>query len=1670
MSNISESLLDSISILSKATLQGQNLPKIVMGNIIELLDPTIGQYSVSYLGQTLKAYSNNIAIKYAKDDIVYILCQDGQLDGTLVIIGAKVPYAGLYKPSSPKSMYMRLSDSLITNINNSNTIELCTYRNQDFFIERDNFDLLGGSNFTALANDYLNNKHRLFCFSMNVKTDIKDIYQRVQGNYGIELILPFKLNDTPIEKRYMFDINKMSGNPYGLEVFTNQTQYILLEEGLEFDDSTTPRIRVFINGFPKTDSDPTIPADVFIKDIEFYFVDRVEESVFSGYYLSLTPTQGPYFAGDAFSSTKVIEANLLIDNEEINSDKLTFYWFERDAHITTASDKYRAEGGNGWRYLKDGEGDNKLEISVNDISNSSEFKAVVIYNEQIVSQTINIINLESKIDFKMESNKCVIENISNVNIDLSVIYKDGLVKTGTLEYYFTRYDHTGNLLDTDFYQISKPETENRIDNKTVSYDSQITFPSRYITDGMNLICCEVYAVDTSGNGRKIGSKEIAIITLPNSDYSLAMENSNIVYKYDGDGMAPKALIKPLNYSIYKSIGEEFDTTEYAYCKTIWYLPKTDTMFDNFILPPEINIASKGVSEDGLYDIIAFNGKADIGYTIRSQYNSSYVNNNVFVEVQCDAQGTVLRGYTNITFLKDGAQGTNGTNYSAFITYNGNRYNKDNTQKNVKLYSIGGKWKLKKDDGSYVDYNNSSESLWNVKFEIEIYKNEDRVIETSVPITWNIYNAKEDSSYFLMEGNKLVSNRNWESISDAQAIMVQATAKLGGGANEDDDPKYIRAYYPIEIIYLDNSETKVPDITGGFSEVLYGADGANAKINGTNIFASNIEDLTNNWSYSYNLKENPSYFEKTDEQKEWEKTHIKIYPRDNFEIAQPDNYVRLEVKDETQNPSVVSAVFIRPVLCMINTYGFNYMNEWDGGKVDVEDGSIMAPLVGAGVKNNDNTFSGVIIGQSKKIDDSRIIKETGLMAYDRGQRTVFINSDTGVASFGKSGSGQIIIDGEKSIITGGGYDESLYNKEIAYDKNEQGMRIDLNGDIRFGSKNFLVDKEGHLTARNGGSIAGWKIGKTTLSSNSTNTEETDIKQGFVIDAERKAFYSNKRFTLKNISEKGIYFGQEGIGIDNIFKADVVNEKPYLKLGVKKEVTETKHYLSEPNTNQSELEKTIYWKVGSLDRKETKRDTITKRIVDPVTGKVTIVTEILGDRTIEYTTPYIGLDIPDSYDPTRGREGSLYLGSDYVTFGNTFKFNIDNGELELGKLSSSAHWTVKSSNDNAALTYDSKELGTGQVYLGTDGISLGGDNFKVDKDGNLSANNGDIAGIDINKEGLYKDFKEGTRFNDIDKAIENSTSDNCFYIGPSGIAIGRRAIKVGDAVLDQDGNTVGSDTITSYVYRFKVDRSGIVTATDGHIGGWAIETDCIKSEPNKHNGVLKLNADGSIEGPNKTWHISKDGKATFTDVNINVNGDVKNQSTLKWGNYFEVTYDGHVHCREATITGTITATDGNIGGFYIGENALYNGKPSLEAASDGVYLGIDGISLGDGFKVDSKGNLSASKVNITGGTFNVGKVSISSSGIKSSDEFYINSDGTGKIGVLSLNSDGSFEIGDIATFKSTTATIGGFAFSSNAMVSSSGVIALLTGSFSNSVIIGETTLNEDNLKKLLGLLNT
>ena len=58
--------------------------------------------------------------------------------------------------------------------------------------------------------------------------------------------------------------------------------------------------------------------------------------------------------------------------------------------------------------------------------------------------------------------------------------------------------------------------------------------------------------------------------------------------------------------------------------------------------------------------------------------------------------------------------------------------------------------------------------------------------------------------------------------------------------------------------------------------------------------------------------------------------------------------------------------------------------------------------------------------------------------------------------------------------------------------------------------------------------------------------------------------------------------------------------------------------------------------------------------------------------------------------------------------------------------------------------------------------------------------------------------------------------------------------------------------------------------------------------------------------------------------------------------------------------LKAIGATIGGFTIGNSALYNGTTTLAGADNSVYLGLNGISCGTKFKVDKKGVLSTADI--------------------------------------------------------------------------------------------------------------
>lgn len=154
---------------------------------------------------------------------------------------------------------------------------------------------------------------------------------------------------------------------------------------------------------------------------------------------------------------------------------------------------------------------------------------------------------------------------------------------------------------------------------------------------------------------------------------------------------------------------------------------------------------------------------------------------------------------------------------------------------------------------------------------------------------------------------------------------------------------------------------------------------------------------------------------------------------------------------------------------------------------------------------------------------------------------------------------------------------------------------------------------------------------------------------------------------------------------------------------------------------------------------------------------------------------------------------------------------------------------------------------------------------------------------------------------------------------------------------------------------------------------------------HNSELSVTSDAT-----KT-HILLDaehGIALGTYPLIDSSGKINENNYKFWvdetGNLF---FKGTLKATNGEFTGKVTATSGYIGGssgWTIESTYIYNGKPSYSSGNSGVYIGTDGIALGNStnyVKAGKNGQLSCNNILATGGT--IGGWSINSGKIYAGD---------------------------------------------------------------------------------------
>lgn len=420
-------------------------------------------------------------------------------------------------------------------------------------------------------------------------------------------------------------------------------------------------------------------------------------------------------------------------------------------------------------------------------------------------------------------------------------------------------------------------------------------------------------------------------------------------------------------------------------RVIWQIPIKNTMLNFGFNDDGTDATYKEIVIDLTNENVNMSpGEFSLDYTINTFYSANKSNNTVIAKVEKD--GIVYTAIKDFTF---GQAGTNGTDCTLVIDM-------------VAHESLNNKVFTAIRSGVRDKY----------IFKAQLYDNEGKEVTNfnNCTWTWKFMDGSTVNNVSLNNENeqscKLSVNTTNSIINNL--IILQVT--LSGWGDYD-----LTAYYPVPITIKDNAYINGP------TEVIYLS-------NGEPIFSKEPYKLFING--------------KVDENATWI-----IYPtgstdkfigqikyndkKKEYRLSPMNFYVDGVSVYGVQGKQNGNVVWSQPILVIQNKYPSAMVNKWDGQlNIDSDNNFIGVAQIAAGKKENNNTFTGVLMGSfGDGKADSSLSKNTGVYGYYQGKQ-VYALKDDGTATFGKSGNGQIEIKGDSGKIKSAGYD------------NGNGLLIDL----------------------------------------------------------------------------------------------------------------------------------------------------------------------------------------------------------------------------------------------------------------------------------------------------------------------------------------------------------------------------------------------------------------------------------------------------------------------------------------------------------------------------------------------------------------------------------------------------------------------------------------------------
>lgn len=347
------------------------------------------------------------------------------------------------------------------------------------------------------------------------------------------------------------------------------------------------------------------------------------------------------------------------------------------------------------------------------------------------------------------------------------------------------------------------------------------------------------------------------------------------------------------------------------------------------------------------------------------------------------------------------------------------------------------------------------------------------------------------------------------------------------------------------------------------------------------------------------------------------------------------------------------------------------------------------------------------------------------------------------------------------------------------------------------------------------------------------------------------------------------------------------------------------------------------------------------------------------------------------------GYLIIGdeskvSDYAEINESGKLTCTNVDIS-GIINAGAGGTIANFTIGDTAIYNGTNSLTSAVsgiYLGIDGIRQyeSEDANVTISNGILNANGAEITGNITAEGGYIGGFTiDDTKIYTGSKDSLNKTTYKGIYIGEDGISVG--GVLQARPDLTTYYANVTLDASTGKLIANYAEITGKIIANSGYIGndinGFSIGDNAIysvltldgqQSYMNSPNTLIYPSLVAGSEG--KTFDYVYVGTNGVGTISTKVIGDGSNEITTQ-------TYmaNGKLFSNSAEITGKIVATEGYIGnkssGFAINNSAIRYGKTAYNDNYNGVYIGTDGIGLGqEKFYVTNEGFLYANSGNIGG----------------------------------------------------------------------------------------------------------